>query len=360
MSTRLQVPAQASARPAIRSAPFGILQRKCACGGSGGSGGECQECKKKKMNLQRHRGEGSEPDRVPPIVHDALCSPGQPLDPATRAFFEPRFGHDFSRVRVHHDAHAAASARAVNALAYTVGRDIVFADAAFAPSSAAGRALLAHELSHVVQQGQEASFAGNPLTLGAADDAYEHEASRAASAALTASAAPRSTPRTSGSLGGAPPAPRAPLGGLHPTTSPYVARVCLNPDICTQYKTPRECLGIPCGYGGSGTCKFPSKDVGCCCLGAQQRRPVPVPVPEKEKQPKMSREAAESKLRELLPAFVVAALTIAMFGALVACFASGVCELAILAGAAAAVALIIIGVLRHEGVEMRGAPPTMA
>ena len=66
---------------------------------------------------------------------------------------EPQFGHDFSSVRIHADAAAAESATAVNALAYTVGRDIVFAADRYAPATAAGRRLLAHELTHVVQQG---------------------------------------------------------------------------------------------------------------------------------------------------------------------------------------------------------------
>jgi hypothetical protein len=82
-----------------------------------------------------------------------LRSSGQPLDPATRAFMEPRFGHDFSAVRVHTDARAAESARAVNALAYTVGRDVTFGPGQYAPATSAGRRLIAHELAHVVQQG---------------------------------------------------------------------------------------------------------------------------------------------------------------------------------------------------------------
>lgn len=92
-------------------------------------------------------------DEVPGLVHEVLRSPGQPLDPGTRAFFEPRLGHDFSSVRVHADASAAASARAVRALAYTAGRDLVFAEGRYAPHEAAGRRLLAHELTHTVQQG---------------------------------------------------------------------------------------------------------------------------------------------------------------------------------------------------------------
>jgi hypothetical protein len=82
-----------------------------------------------------------------------LRSSGQLLDLGTRAFFEPRFGHDFSQVRVHTDAKAAESARAVNALAYTVGSDIVFARGHYAPSRHEGRHLVAHELAHVLQQG---------------------------------------------------------------------------------------------------------------------------------------------------------------------------------------------------------------
>jgi hypothetical protein len=89
---------------------------------------------------------------IPPIVHRVLGSPGQPLDPAARDFLEPRFGQDFSHVRVHADEPAAASARAVGALAYTVGRDIVLGAGQYRPHSAEGRKLLAHELTHVVQQ----------------------------------------------------------------------------------------------------------------------------------------------------------------------------------------------------------------
>jgi hypothetical protein len=90
---------------------------------------------------------------VPPIVHEVLRSSGEPLDTETRAFMEPRFGRDLSQVRIHTDAKAAQSARAVNARAYTVGRDLVFGAAEHAPSTAAGKSLLAHELVHTVQQG---------------------------------------------------------------------------------------------------------------------------------------------------------------------------------------------------------------
>jgi len=86
------------------------------------------------------------------MVQDVLSSPGQALDPATSRFMENRFGHDFSGVRVHTDNRAAESARSVNALAYTVGRDVVFGAGQYSPQSFSGRRLLAHELAHVVQQ----------------------------------------------------------------------------------------------------------------------------------------------------------------------------------------------------------------
>jgi hypothetical protein len=89
---------------------------------------------------------------MPASVRSGLHSPGRPLDAATREFFEPRFGRDLGSVRVHTDASAAQSARHVQAQAYTVGRDVVFDTGRYAPATVAGQRLLAHELTHVVQQ----------------------------------------------------------------------------------------------------------------------------------------------------------------------------------------------------------------
>jgi hypothetical protein len=89
---------------------------------------------------------------APAIVHEVLRSPGQPLDPQTRAFFEPRLGYDFGAIRVHTSDAAAESARLVDAKAYTTGTHLAFAGGKYAPESQAGRHLLAHELVHVVQQ----------------------------------------------------------------------------------------------------------------------------------------------------------------------------------------------------------------
>jgi hypothetical protein len=121
---------------------------------------------------------GNGPEQAPEIVSKVLQSPGQPLDSAARALFEPRFGHDFSKVRIHADARASESAHSVNALAYTVGPHIAFASARYQPHAVSGQQLLAHELTHVVQQGN-ATPAGGSIPIAPANDAYEHEASHA-------------------------------------------------------------------------------------------------------------------------------------------------------------------------------------
>jgi Domain of unknown function (DUF4157) len=89
---------------------------------------------------------------APDIVRQALNSPGTPLDAASRAFFEPRFGQDFSTVRIHTDGEADRSAQAIGARAFTLGRHVVFGSGQFAPHAPEGKLLLAHELAHVVQQ----------------------------------------------------------------------------------------------------------------------------------------------------------------------------------------------------------------
>ncbi|HEX6940370.1 MAG TPA: DUF4157 domain-containing protein [Longimicrobiales bacterium] len=101
------------------------------------------------------------PVEAPPIVHAVLAAPGRPLDPGTRDAMERRFGH----VRVHTDGRAAESARAVDAVAYTVGRDVVFGAGRYAPDTARGRRLLAHELAHVVQQQQGSAAGGRGALL---------------------------------------------------------------------------------------------------------------------------------------------------------------------------------------------------
>ncbi|MBN8992439.1 MAG: DUF4157 domain-containing protein [Rhizobiales bacterium] len=130
--------------------------------------------------LQRAAVHEHVPAQVPDIIYDVLKSPGQPLDRGTREFMEQRFNHDFSAVRVHTDARAAESARAVNARAYTVTSDVVFGRDRYRPSSIDGRRLLAHELTHVIQQQGSTLSSSSGLVLGARDDDAEATAAVAA------------------------------------------------------------------------------------------------------------------------------------------------------------------------------------
>ena len=191
-----------------------LLQRKCACGGSPGLGGECAECTHQKrlglqtklkadepgdlyereadriadkvmaasaqaavsgspLRVQRVSENSSAPrGEVPVAVEQVLASAGRPLEPALLQEMEQRFGHDFSRVRVHTDAAAEQSARAVSARAYTVGADIVFGRGHYAPGAMEGKKLLAHELTHVLQQagGHEFSLGLRPSAREASSD----------------------------------------------------------------------------------------------------------------------------------------------------------------------------------------------
>jgi hypothetical protein len=153
-----------------------VLQRRCACGGTPGPDGKCAACEQRRLQRQSRR---VAPSVAPPIVHEVLRSSGEPLEPAARAEMETQFGHDFSRVRVHTDERAADSAYAVAARAYTVGRDVVFARGAYAPASADGRRLLAHELTHVVQQSGSIRASGD-LPVDPATTEPEREAEHVA------------------------------------------------------------------------------------------------------------------------------------------------------------------------------------
>lgn len=168
MSERALAVRQAGAAPAAAPA---ILQRKCSCEETGES---CPRCAAKRKPLQRFAIGPAAPQAVPGVVQDVLGTSGQPLPSPTRTQMEGRFGHDFSGVRIHDDGPAAASAAAVKARAYTVGRHIVLGRKAPDLTGAAGRRLLGHELAHVVQQSRGGVASGiDP------DPALEAEADRA-------------------------------------------------------------------------------------------------------------------------------------------------------------------------------------
>ncbi len=182
------------------------------------------------------------------MVHEVLNSAGRPLDSATRGFMESRFGRDFSQVQVHDDARAARSAAAVNALAYTVGQDIVFAQGQYTPASAVGRELLAHELAHTVQQAGVSSGDGasRSVAIAASGSRAEREADRAAGTAML-------------------------TGGPTDAISLSNLGLMLARTNCASLNY-RQCItGVyKCGYGLSGTCGWGGIANGCRCMGASQ------------------------------------------------------------------------------------------
>ena len=207
MSARASQLGNTAAKLASGATAAGLLQRKCSCGASRSSLAQsCEECKRKplqrKLSVGRsddrleleadrvaeqvlHEGHGGSPEfpaisrlgaiattsgadadiDVPASVDSVLASAGRPLEPALRQDMESRFGHDFGAVRIHTGAGAERSAHELNAAAFTVGQQVVFGAGQFAPQTRAGRHLLAHELTHVVQQSAPAR---TPVGLGSA------------------------------------------------------------------------------------------------------------------------------------------------------------------------------------------------
>jgi len=158
----------------------------------------CEHCREQPVSSGAARSSISwtpEPLGRLPIVERTLLSAGQPLDGGLRAAMEQRFGHDFSAVRVHAGESAAESARAIDARAYTVGKQIVFGAGQYVPAQPSGQRLIAHELAHVIQQ-SHCSGLQPWSTVSEPDDPAEREAHAAADAVM-ASRAPRVTARTS-------------------------------------------------------------------------------------------------------------------------------------------------------------------
>lgn len=185
----------------------GVLQR-CSCGGAPGPTGECKDCRRKrKLGLQARlrvgpagdryereadriaaslaagggapssgplrvtplvqRNGGSAETTAPDVVNRVLAEPGRPLDCGTRRYMEAGFGREFGHVRIHAGPRAADAARSVGARAFTVGSDVAFDAGEYRPESTAGRRLLAHELTHTIQQGAT----NGPARIGGNDPA---------------------------------------------------------------------------------------------------------------------------------------------------------------------------------------------
>jgi len=216
MNRSFAKPIQSLERGRNTPAQSALIQRKSECGGTADLTSQCEGRRQKEFVQRQSGNDSARGSQAPPSVHEVLRSSGQPLDPPTRAFFEPRFGHDFSRVRVHADAEAAKSASAVDALAYTVGEHIVFKAGRYDPLSMEGRRLLAHELTHVLQQGEvrHRAVVGRPvdsainegsgalaqprLEIGEPDDQFEREADHIADRIMNCATASVAVPSAEG------------------------------------------------------------------------------------------------------------------------------------------------------------------
>ena len=190
----MRMPNPAAARSGMDATPHSAMsiQRKCSA------------CEDEALQRKPDGSHSETPSTGLDSVAATLRQSGRPLDAGTRNYFEPRFGADFSNVRIHTDTNAAASARSVNALAYTVGRDVVFNSGQYAPHRDAGKRLLAHELTHVVQQSgglQRATPMTNSIGVDTPDDTFEREADAVAEQIVFgADKAPRSLAVSSPSI----------------------------------------------------------------------------------------------------------------------------------------------------------------
>ena len=136
----------------LHSAGSSFIQRKCA---------HCEE-EEKKLRRKEKNGHGVSSSPQLENYVGSLQTKGETLSPKLRNFFEPRFNQDFSKVKVHTDSDASRSAQSINALAYTKGNDIVFNSNQYSPHTDSGKKLLAHELTHVVQQGGSNTISRKP------------------------------------------------------------------------------------------------------------------------------------------------------------------------------------------------------
>lgn len=153
-----------------------VLQRKCACGNHAPGGGHCAACAAKAQASSHEDFEQDEAGAGQHALAAVQSDASHPLEPRAQHFMESRFGRDFSGVRVHTGGAAAASAAAVNAHAYTLGDHVVFGQGRYTPGTPQGDRLLAHELTHVVQQRESAPRTQFQKAISDPADAAEHEA----------------------------------------------------------------------------------------------------------------------------------------------------------------------------------------
>jgi hypothetical protein len=264
----------------------------------------CAACEDEEKAMLHRKADGSndaEFEDASESVGNVLSSPGTPLDASAREYLEPRFGLDFSHIRVHTDERASESSRSVGALAYATGQHIVFAAGRYDPRSTPGRRLIAHELTHTIQQG-----GGRHRSRGESGARQSLTVSRRAA-------------------------------GLQ--------RLIQRVGECAG-KSYKDCSGscIPAGGKGTGLCIWSGQlKTGCICY----RRDQPM------------LRAIEQVLFDLVIAALIAAgivLTAAGIAAIIACLA-GPCEAAALVGAVgAAAAAIIMAIIGKKPGSAAGGP----
>ena len=216
----MRMPAGAETATVSGSGAANMIQRKCAA---------CEEEDDETLQRKPLSSGGGNSSRNPDHVNDVIGSGGQPLDRATRGFFEPRLGYDLSNVRVHTGPSALRSAREVDARAYTLGNDIVFGSGEYDPESEGGKRLLAHELAHVAQQSQS----GKKSTL--------HRT-------LKIDTAASDDPATASSM-----------------IAPLITGLCPDFEInSTDFVVPKA--GTPCSIPRFAAVRASSNPLGCCCL----------------------------------------------------------------------------------------------
>jgi len=192
---------------------------------------QCSGCEEEdKLQRKAEGGDALQGSHGAQAQIDGLRGGGQPLPEAARAYFEPRFGHDFSGVRLHTDGQAARAAKSINAQAFTVGQDVAFGAGQYSPGTRRGKELLAHELVHVVQQ--SSATASGSFKVGAAGSAAEHEAATVASNALSGrSGAVQARLRTPIQVARQPTAPTPPAGPATPSRVDLVRVSCVSNTI---------------------------------------------------------------------------------------------------------------------------------
>lgn len=347
-----RVAEQVMRMPDVSSSKETRIQRKCPKCLNGLRGLLGKDKKDEGLQAKEIRGETPEVTSNMETNINALRGGGQPLSESTRAFFEPRFGTDFSRVRVHSGGAAEQSARDVNALAYTVGRDIVFGAGRFAPGTHEGRRLIAHELTHVVHQsGADGIHAGQ---------SYENHVS-----------SPISPIGLSIQRQSDHPEEQDAEDAIRDETTPCSEIIRHIENLIEALAGRFFDINKPENKGGDAGHRERIINVQKIlrtlitlaklkCKNGEYDEALDEEA-QKWRDKKFSQQDAETKARRVIPDWVWAVVGAVVAVAIIACFASGVCTFgAVVAGLSYGTALLIMVLLRQAGIKDSGSGPTAA